>query len=591
MAQLSFYLFGSPHITLEHVPIHLPRRRALALAIYLAVTDRSHRRDTLTAFFWPEHDEQRARADLRRTLHVINRALGADWLVTEEDDVQLRHNGDLWLDTRAFADLLAGCAAHGHDVTAVCPACLPLLREAVALYQDDFLAGFSLPDSPAFDDWHFFENEGLRNQLAGALARLVEGCSAGGNYEQAIHYARRWLTLDPLDEAVHRWLIQLYSWNEQPTAALRQYEQCKAQLAEEFDMKPDEATEHLYAAVKTRSLGPPPMDPAFTIHSAPPHVTTCTAAHPLRQSDDIRVVTTLSVGLAQPIDATTDEDLETITAYSAQLFGLAQSVLDRYGGTLQQLHGTDLFLFFGADQAHEDDAERAVQAALALRQTAPTTGLALAMGITTGITHVQRQSRDHGIDITVTGPTVQLAPRLRNRSGANQILLDRNTYRATKGTIDCTGLSITLPGIAAAVPVFRVEQRRPRAGKERGIDGLQAELVGRETALAQLRSALATTESGVGQIVAVVGQAGVGKSRLVAELKHWYTQHSSAPTENALAGMVDAHTALWLEGRGLEYASTTSYSLFADLFRGYWGVADDHGGHRLADNLQTTLDT
>ncbi|MCB0186905.1 MAG: AAA family ATPase, partial [Caldilineaceae bacterium] len=109
--------------------------------------------------------------------------------------------------------------------------------------------------------------------------------------------------------------------------------------------------------------------------------------------------------------------------------------------------------------------------------------------------------------------------------------------------------------------------------------------------LAQLRSALATTESGVGQIVAVVGQAGVGKSRLVAELKHWYTQHSSAPTENALAGKVDAHTALWLEGRGLEYASTTSYSLFADLFRGYWGVADDHGGHRLADNLQTTLDT
>lgn len=590
MTQLSFYLFGSPHITLDAQPIHMTRRRALALAIYLATTDHAHSRDVLTAFFWPEYDEQSARTDLRRTLYVINQTLGAEWLITEDDNVQFRHNGELWLDTRAFVQLLAGCDAHGHNSATICPACLPLLSEAVALYQDDFLAGFSLPDSPAFDDWHFFENEGLRNQLADALTRLVQGYSAGGDYARAIRYARRWLTLDPLNEAIHRWLMQLYSWNEQPSAALHQYDHCVKQLAEELDAQPDVATANLYAALKTHSLLPPTIDPTFALVSHKPHPIASTNAYSLTQTDDIRVVTTLNLGMDLTVGGAKDVELETLATHSTQLFRLAQSALDLYGGYLQRLHGADLFLFFGADETHEDDAERAVQAALALRQAAEAEGLAVSIGITTGIAHVQRQSDDRGVNITVTGPTVQLAPRLRNRSGSNQILLDRNTYRATNGLIDSTEGSITLPGTATAVATFLVGRRRSRAVKARGIEGLHAALIGRQTELTQLHAILERLQSGTGQVVAIVGQAGVGKSRLAAELKQW-AAHQFTLTENAVDRAVNTRTILWLEGRGLEYANTTSYSLFADLLRGYWSGEAGHNGHQLADNLRTTLQT
>jgi DNA-binding SARP family transcriptional activator len=105
----------------------------------------------------------------------------------------------------------------------VCPDCSRLLTEAVTLYTDDFLAGFTLRDSPDFDEWQFFQAESLRQDLGAALEQLVRGLSAQDEYETAIPYARRWLSLDSLHEPVHRELMRLYAWSEQLAAAMRQY--------------------------------------------------------------------------------------------------------------------------------------------------------------------------------------------------------------------------------------------------------------------------------------------------------------------------------------------------------------------------------
>ena len=86
----------------------------------------------------------------------------------------------------------------GHLEAEVCPRCLPPLAEAVAIYRDDFMAGFGLRDSVAFDDWQFFQAEGLRRDLAGALERLMRLLSARGEFEAAVAYGRRRLALDPL---------------------------------------------------------------------------------------------------------------------------------------------------------------------------------------------------------------------------------------------------------------------------------------------------------------------------------------------------------------------------------------------------------
>jgi len=127
---------------------------------------------------------------------------------------------------------------------------VPPLTEAVALYRDDFLAGFTLRDSPAFDDWQFFQAESLRREMADALETLALCHSEAGQFEPAIASARRWLTLDSLHEPAHRMLMQLYALTGQRSLALRQYRECVRALESELGVPPLEETTALYESIK-----------------------------------------------------------------------------------------------------------------------------------------------------------------------------------------------------------------------------------------------------------------------------------------------------------------------------------------------------
>ncbi|MEE9618268.1 MAG: BTAD domain-containing putative transcriptional regulator, partial [Anaerolineae bacterium] len=221
MPRLMLYLLGPPRLERDGELIQVSRRKAVALIAYLAVTGGHHSRDTLATLLWPEYDQSRARADLRRTLSVLNRTLGEGWLTADRETAGLNPDADLWLDVDQFRQRLSACETHGHPVTEICPDCVPLLEEAAALYHDDFLAGFTLRDSLAFDEWQFFQTEGLRDELANALERLARWHSDRGEYEPASAYARRWLGLDPLHEPAHRHLMALYARAGRRTAALR----------------------------------------------------------------------------------------------------------------------------------------------------------------------------------------------------------------------------------------------------------------------------------------------------------------------------------------------------------------------------------
>ena len=89
MPQLTLYLFGPPRLEIDENPVHIPRRKAMALLAHLAVSDQSHSRDALATLLWPENDQSSARAELRRTLSVLNRALGdclwGDWMLIMRD--------------------------------------------------------------------------------------------------------------------------------------------------------------------------------------------------------------------------------------------------------------------------------------------------------------------------------------------------------------------------------------------------------------------------------------------------------------------------------------------------------------------------
>ena len=114
------------------------------------------------------------------------------------------------------------------------------------------MAGFTLEDSTLLDDWQFFQTQILRDEAAAMLTRLVQWYAAQGesDYDQAIAYARRWLVLDPLQEAAHRYLMVLYARTGQRSAALRQYDECVRVLQEELGTTPAAETAALVARIR-----------------------------------------------------------------------------------------------------------------------------------------------------------------------------------------------------------------------------------------------------------------------------------------------------------------------------------------------------
>ncbi|MEM7126610.1 MAG: BTAD domain-containing putative transcriptional regulator [Chloroflexota bacterium] len=285
MPYLSLTLFGSPRIEVDGEQVEINRRKAVALLVYLAVTRQSHSRDALSTLLWPEADQRRARAGLRSALWTLNKSPLADWLVVESEMVTFGSTSSpaesslAWLrqgqgaspsstvsgpaleiDVVRFRKLLAASRQHGHPATEACPACLDPLTKAVSLYQNDFMAGFTLPDAPEFDEWQYYQADSLRQGLATTLERLVQLHSTQGSYANAIPHALRHLNLDPLHEAGHRTLMKLYAHSGQKKAALRQYQLCLKTFDAELGLPPSEETTVLYERIRSGKLVPEKSD-------------------------------------------------------------------------------------------------------------------------------------------------------------------------------------------------------------------------------------------------------------------------------------------------------------------------------------------
>jgi len=244
--QLAIQLLGSPRVAFDDCTVKIETRKGTALLAYLAVTGEIHQRDALATMLWPESDSARARGALRRSLAALRKTPVRACLNADRDTIAIRKIEGYHLDVEAFQRRLERCKTHGHGETEVCSACLTPLIEAVTIYRNDFMIGFSLGNCPVFDDWQFFTAESLRGEMISALDRLVHYLAAQGQFESAIAYARRWLAYDPLHEPAHRQLMQLYAWTGQRSAALRQYQECVRILDEELGLPPLEETTQLF---------------------------------------------------------------------------------------------------------------------------------------------------------------------------------------------------------------------------------------------------------------------------------------------------------------------------------------------------------
>jgi DNA-binding SARP family transcriptional activator/pimeloyl-ACP methyl ester carboxylesterase len=252
-------LFGTPEIERDGQPISVPRRKTLALLAYLAVTGQMQSRETLATLLWPDYDQSRALANLRRDLSRLKELFSENMLAADRLQVGFKPHTELNLDVAAFQAQVKKTEEHNHTKENLCDKCYESLKEAVEIYRDHFMAGFNLPDSPAFDEWQFFKGDELRQSLADILQRLINWHISQGEYEQGIAYARRWLSLDLLHEPAHRRLMQLYAWSGQQAAALRQFQECLRILQAELGVEPEEETLSIYEAIKARRLVPPEL--------------------------------------------------------------------------------------------------------------------------------------------------------------------------------------------------------------------------------------------------------------------------------------------------------------------------------------------
>ena len=237
MAQLHISLLGAPTIVAGRKNIETDTRKATALLAYLAVSDRPQRRATLAALLWPDNDEQKARGALRRTLSVLRSALGDRWLEAEGETVDL-DRANVRVDVIEFRRAIADGR----------------FEDAAKLYRGDLLEGFSLRDSPQFDDWQAAQADALRSGYADVLSRLAAATERDGDLVGALGFAKRHVAIDPLHEPAHRELMRLHMRSGDRSAALRQYRECVRLLDRELGVAPADETRTLHGAIEAGTL-------------------------------------------------------------------------------------------------------------------------------------------------------------------------------------------------------------------------------------------------------------------------------------------------------------------------------------------------
>ena len=239
---LEIRVLGPLEVRVDGVPLVVDTRKALAILALLAAERRPFAREELAAMLWPESDDESARGALRRTLSVLRSALGDRWLLVDRSTVTLDAAGT-WID-------LAIVEAADSD-TSSAP-----LREASSVARGPFLSGFSLRDSPDFDDWRATRAVAAERTVARVLDRLASSAEGEGDLPAAVAAATRRLELDSLDEPAQRRLMLLLARSGDRAGAIRQYRACVAGLERELGVAPLAETTALYEAIRDERVPP-----------------------------------------------------------------------------------------------------------------------------------------------------------------------------------------------------------------------------------------------------------------------------------------------------------------------------------------------
>ena len=501
MTRLAITVLGGLGIQLDGAdsPLELATRKSKALLAYLALSPGLTRsREHLATVLWGRSAEEQARASLRQTLTSLRKVLpetGDAVIRTDSHGVWLEADG-IRVDAHEFEKLVVDESPES-------------LEQAIALYRGDLLDGFSLREE-SFEEWAAGERRRLRELALQAFSDLLSHYARSDRLEPGIQIAERLLTMDPLQEWAHCALMRLYSRTGRRETALRQYQECTRILDRELGIAPADQTRQLAEEISRTS-----DSPVTTAADPPPEP---------RANNPVPAVPAerkqLTVLCARIHEIVHDSDPEAAMLRVDPVLETMVDAIDRFGGTVSHIRGDGVTALFGAPLAHEDHAVRACYAALAIRDgLASSPAPDIRVGVHSGEAVVRTVGDEHSRHYDAVGPVAQVADRIDAVIDPGAIGITAETWRLAEGFVEVTALGgRSLDGVADPVELSALRARSTlRSLWEARSARALTRFIGRETEMIRLAELLERAARGTGQVVAVMGEPGIGKSRLVHE--------------------------------------------------------------------------
>jgi class 3 adenylate cyclase/tetratricopeptide (TPR) repeat protein len=299
--------------------------------------------------------------------------------------------------------------------------------------------------------------------------------------------------------------------------------------------------------------------------------------------EERKVVTVLFTDLVGFTSRAETLDPEDVRATLSPYYSRLRSEIERHGGTVEKFIGDAVMAVFGAPLAHEDDPERAVRAALAIREAiaelneaTPGLELRIRTAVNTGEALVALGARPAEGEGMVSGDVVNTAARMQSAAPVDGIVAGEGTYRSTRSTIEYREAEpIDAKGKSEPVAIWEVVGARSRFGLDVE-DRLRTPLIGRERERSFLVDALerCRTEQ-TAQLVTLVGVPGIGKSRLVTELFHIVDD--------------DPELITWRQGRSLPYGESMSYWALGEIVKAHVGILETDGADEALGKLAAAV--
>jgi adenylate cyclase len=460
--------------------------------------------------------------------------------------------------------------------------------------------GELLQDEP-YADWADRARDSLNTLRQEARLVLARDRSKGAGRSGSADVTAAWLACldhDPACEEAAGALIRGYLAEGRPEQAARVFERCRAAL-EQLGLRISPSLERIYASA-TAARAPAPASQvraASPVPSSPVPLAAAGPAAPVKRSaarEERRPVTVLFAEVAAPAGLAGTLGLEALRDLVGGSLAMVIAQVEAFGGTVTSVSGRGLQAVFGAPEAHEDDPERAVRAAYRAvsataaaatvaggRAAAAAEALGLRIGVESGPAVVGPIGDGAKVEYAAFGDVVSVAAALQFAARPASVLVGPATRGATAhlfswGPAEEVTMAADAKPTAATyldAPLARAADRRPRLGG-------QAPLAGRQAELRMLDITLREAVAGRGQVIALTGEPGIGKTRLVQESRKRFI---------AWVGAGSGRRPLWVEGRCASYASATPYGLYRQLIASWIGVALDEPPARIRAALAAAL--